>query len=106
MDSKQKVIWQADAFNMLLEIGEYLADKIGQKKANNFVIEINTKTNKLKDNPGIYPPCRFKRLQQNNFRCFRHKKYIVIYREEGVEIRIYGIIYERRNPKLFNDLAK
>ena len=91
---------------MLMEIGAYLAELIGQQKANVFVNELTAKTKKLKDNPDIYPPCRFKLLQVKKFRCMLHKKYITVYREEGVAIYIYGVIYERRNPQIFNDLAK
>ena len=91
---------------MLMEIGAYLAELIGQQKANVFVNELTAKTKKLKDNPDIYPPCRFKLLQVKKFRCMLHKKYITVCREEGVAIYIYGVIYERRNPQIFNDLAK
>jgi len=106
MASQQQVIWTNSALTMLMEVGSYLADLIGQQKANIFVNELTAKTKKLRDNPGRYPPCRFKLLQANNFRCMRFKKYITVYREEKSAIYIYGVIYERRNPQIFNDLAK
>ena len=106
MASQQKIVWRKDAFQMLLEIGEYLSDFIGEEKANQFVDDIIKKTDSILPNPSFYPPCRFKLLQENNFRCIRHKKYIIVYREEKDEIRVYGVIHERRNPKLFEDLAK
>jgi plasmid stabilization system protein ParE len=106
MASQQKIIWRKDAFQMLLEIGEYLSEFIGEDKANQFVDDIIEKTDTLLINPSRYPPCRFKLLQKNNFRCILFKKYVIVYREENDEIRIYGVIHERRNPKVFDELVK
>lgn len=106
MAGKQNVTWRKGALKMLLEIGAYIAEKSGQQKGNAFTNELIAKSNTLQENPEIYPPCRFKLLQKNNFRCMRFKSYITVYRKEKSGIIIYGIIHERRDPQHFNKLAK
>ena len=103
---KIKILWSNKALSLLLEISTFIAEHTGEDKANRFEQEIfNFIKEKLTPFPERYPPCRFEKLKEAGYRCFNFKKkYVIIYKFDGTDIRILAVVAVKRNPQFFNDL--
>lgn len=92
---------------LLSEAAAYLADIVGDQKANTFQIDlINHVAEQLSSFPDSAPPCLFPKLATAGCRCLIYKKkYIVVYKTEASVVRIFGVVGAHRNPKVFEALV-
>jgi plasmid stabilization system protein ParE len=102
-----QIIWSKKALIGLTEAASFLADLIGEQKANAFQIDlINHVVEQLSSFPDSAPPCHFPKLLAAGCRCLIYKKkYVVVYKTEPGLVRIFGVVGAHRNPKIFEDLV-
>jgi plasmid stabilization system protein ParE len=102
-----QIIWSKKALTLLSEAAAFLADLVGDQKANAFQIAlVNYVDNLLSPFPEGCPPCRFPKLRAAGCRCCVYKKkYIVVYRYVSGIVKIIGVLGAHRNPKIFEDLV-
>ena len=107
MAQKTQVTWTPRALDLLIETAAYLADHIGQAKANKFQQELTAYIqNKLSLWPEGCPPCRHLKLRKAGYRCCAYKKkYVVVYRIEEGDVVITGVMSMKRHPDAFDDLV-
>ena len=92
MQAKLRLEWRPQASTDLIEIVAYIADS-NPEAAQKLKDEIETKTDKLPDNPGLYKPS----VRVKGFReLIIRSNYIVIYRESPGLVEIVNVIHARR----------
>ena len=62
---------------------------------------ILTELEDLKEHPEKYPPDKFKRNNQGNYRAFETHSYRVAYRFTDKQIRVLRIRHVRQEPKVY-----
>jgi hypothetical protein len=107
MAQRAQIIWSKKALILLAEAAAFLADIVGDQKANAFQVDLINYVDKLLSQfPEGSPVCRFPKLQAAGCRCCIYKKkYVVIYKIEPGIVKIIGVLGTHRNPKIFEDLV-
>jgi plasmid stabilization system protein ParE len=103
-----QVVWTRQAFELLLEITSQLADLTSTEKANAFHRELMSHVNTvLATFPESSPFCRSPKLKQANCRCCPFKKkYIIVYRFDGSQVTVIGVVSAKRHPDAFDELVQ
>lgn len=107
MAQRTQVIWTKKALLLLSDAAAFLADIVGEQKANAFQIDlVSFVDEQLSSFPESAPPCRFSKLAAAGCHCLIYKKkYFVVYKTEANVVRIFGVVGAHRNPKVFEGLV-
>jgi plasmid stabilization system protein ParE len=99
------VYWSANAARMLAELSDYLTDLMGQNAADDYLDALIDFGNELSIKAEHYSFCRNFKLQALDCRCamFR-KKYIVVYKSDGFQVNILGVIHSSRDSAAFEGI--
>ena len=107
MAQRTQVIWTKKALLLLSEAAAFLADIVGEQKANIFQIDlVSFVDEQLSSFPESAPPCRFPKLAAAGCHCLIYKKkYVVVYKVEPGMAKIVGVVGAHRNPRIFEGLV-
>jgi len=90
------------AENDILSTLQYISEKLNAPKAaENLYYEINEKTEKIEDNPFLFPSVKDAYLAKKGLRWIGVKNYMMFYKiiEKEEKVSIIRFLYGRRNWK-------
>jgi len=97
VEKKRALVWDIEAKEHLQKIYEHIK-KDSISSARKVKSEILSTVKKLKKNPEMFPPDRFKIDNAGNYRSFEKYSYRVTYKHTGKEIRIIRIRHTKQEP--------
>jgi plasmid stabilization system protein ParE len=96
----RKLTWSKLADKQLNKIIDYIeADSI--QNAKKFAQGIAKAVGKAQQNPGHYPPDKFKRQNDGSYRALKIYRYRIIYRIKPDGILILRVRHTKMNPKQY-----
>jgi plasmid stabilization system protein ParE len=99
------VHWSANAARMLAELSDYLTDLMGQNTADDYLDTLIDFGNDLSSRAELYSFCRNLKLQALDCRCANFKKkYVLIYKIDGLQVNILGVIHSSRDSSAFESV--
>jgi plasmid stabilization system protein ParE len=101
----KKVDWTANALAMVSDIYDYLEDKAGEDMASEYIDELLEYGNNLDEKSEHFSFCQHPKLQQKGYRCAQFRKtYVLIYKENSLQVNILAVIHVKRSPEVFGEV--
>lgn len=97
VEKEKELIWDIEAKEYLRKIYEYIK-KDSISYAQKVKSKILSTVKKLKKNPEMFPPDRFKINNPGNYRAFEKYNYRITYKHSETEIRIIRIRHTKQKP--------
>ncbi len=96
-EEKTKVVWSYQAKTELRLAWEFIS-LTSPEYARQVVYDITGATNKLLENPTRFPPDRFRKDNQGDFRAFEIHQYRIAYQITKAQIKILRLRHVRQKP--------